>query len=60
LDIFYEYRKISFGIRKYRWSPIKPVFGEISEISAEKKNPVADSGVIVLGKESHKNGGLVL
>jgi hypothetical protein len=28
-----------FGIRKYRWSPVKAVFGEISEISAGKKNP---------------------
>jgi hypothetical protein len=27
-----------FGIRKYRWSPIEPVFGQISEM-AEKKNP---------------------
>jgi hypothetical protein len=45
LDIFYEYRKISFGIMKYRWSPRKPVFGEISEISAEKKNPAKLSSV---------------
>jgi hypothetical protein len=36
LSIICENQKNSFDIKKYRWSQVKPVFGEISEISAEK------------------------
>jgi hypothetical protein len=32
-----------FGIRKYRLPPVKMVFGEISEISAEKKIPAPNT-----------------
>jgi hypothetical protein len=48
---------------KYRWSPIEPVFGEISEILAEKKNPDADlcteDGSAVDGGDDFRSEGMV-